>query len=105
MRYKTSILALLLGLGIYGAGPVVAKYTFLGASPALADSGESEGGGDSGGDGGNGGGGDDDNGGLGGGGDSQDGVGDNSADLSGDAGSGTDTASDQCKNQVCEQLQ
>jgi len=27
MRYKTSLLALLLGLGIYGLGPVVTKFT------------------------------------------------------------------------------
>src|SRR5207245_7732618 len=36
MRYSSSVLALLLGLGIYGVGPIISKFDMLGATPALA---------------------------------------------------------------------
>ena len=45
MRNTTSILSLLLALGIYGAGPVVTKFGPFAATAAHAESGEgSEGG-------------------------------------------------------------
>ena len=40
MRNTTSILSLLLALGIYGAGPVVTKFGPFAATAAYADSGE-----------------------------------------------------------------
>ena len=57
MRYSTSVMALLLGLGMYGLAPVVTNFELLGATPALADDGggdhdggDNDGGGPDGGD-------------------------------------------------------
>ena len=53
MRNTTSILSLLLALGIYGAGPIVTKSGPFAATAAHADGGDSgDGGGDDSGDGG-----------------------------------------------------
>lgn len=46
MRYKPSLLALLLALGVYGVSPILLQSTPLGATPALADSHSGSGGGD-----------------------------------------------------------
>lgn len=36
MRYSTSVLAMLLGLGVYGVGPVIAKADLFGSTSAQA---------------------------------------------------------------------
>ena len=56
MRNSTSILSLVLALGIYGAGPIVTKFGPFAATPAHAEEGGgSEGGSEGGGEGGDGG--------------------------------------------------
>ena len=75
MRNSTSILSLILALGIYGAGPIVTKFGPFAATPAHAEDGSE--GGDSGGDSGDGGDGGDD--------DSSDDSSDNSSDTADDS--------------------
>ena len=76
MRYRTSLLALMLGLGMYGVGPVITKFTPFGAAPAMAHDSGSKGGSDHSGPGG----GDDDN--------------DGGSDHSGPGGGGSDDDND-----------
>jgi hypothetical protein len=52
MRNSTSILSLILALGIYGAGPIVTKFSPFAATAAHAEEGGDGGGGGDGGDGG-----------------------------------------------------
>jgi hypothetical protein len=102
MRYKTSIMALVLGLGMYGVAPVVTSFDIFGAVPAMAkDHGGGDGGGDHGGN--DNGGGNDGNGGDGGndgndndGGDGGDdnGGGDGGNDNGGNDNGGDDNSTD-----------
>ena len=85
MRNSTSILSLILALGIYGAGPIVTKFGPFAATPAHAEDGSE--GGDSGGDSGDGGDGGDDNSSDDSSDDSSDTADDSSDDSSGDSSS------------------
>lgn len=93
MRSKTSILALLLGLGMYGLAPVVTSFELFGAAPAHAEDGDGNGGDDNGGDGDGG----DDNGG------DDNGIGDSGDDDSGSLATGADGASDAGAEQTTPQ--